>query len=77
MLFKKNKVIKVFLIIIVLNLNLFYENFFYLNFRLSYFKIIVYSNFVFEIDMIYCWIYEENVYYKVEFFDFLGDEVCY
>lgn len=49
----------------------------YLNFRLSYFKIIVYSNFVFEIDMIYCWIYEENVYYKVEFFDFLGDEVCY
>lgn len=49
----------------------------YLNLRLSHLKITVYSNSVLEIDMTYCWIYEENAYHKVEFLDFLGDEVRY
>lgn len=77
MLFKKNKVIKVSLTTTVLNPNSFHEIFFNLNLRLSHLKITVYSNSVLEIDMTYCWIYEENAYHKVEFLDFLGDEVRY
>lgn len=77
MLFKKNKVIKVSLTTTVLNPNSFHEKKNNLNLRLSHLKITVYSNSVLEIDMTYCWIYEENAYHKVEFLDFLGDEVRY